>query len=525
MRPGRPAQSAQGLWFARGLSMIILPISRQHLIAAMLVGLALRLIFIVYFPFSAGDSRFYEELARNWADQNIYGLFLWGKVTPLDVRMPGYPAFLATIYATVGRTSSAVMGVQAAVDLVTCLLTALIATRLAPVSKRVLVATAALWMAALCPFTANYSAVILTETLATFLTTLALLVLIYVFDGALADLPLHPSDRRALFPRVGGWLLGGMLVGVGTLVRPETPLLFLAAGLVLAVRWRHRSDWSKLVLATSWMTVGLLLPLTPWAARNAVTLGRIEFLAPRYAETDGDFIPRGFHAWTRTWMVRFRDAYLVPWKLKKEPIPMETLPGSAFDSDQERGRVAALLSHYNRDLRMTPILDHEFAILADERTARRPLRTFVLIPLSRAWMIWFTPRVESLPYSGDLWPPWEKWQNNQTDFGVTLGFGFLSFVYAGLALMGVSRYQTQPGITLLITFLVIRTAFLTQLQTVEPRYVVVCFPAVLALGALGWARIQSGIGPATILALGSARVTSGAISRAARSWKEGGVTR
>jgi len=35
---------------------------------------------------------------------------------------------------------------------------------------------------------------------------------------------------------------------------------------------------------------------------------------------------------------------------------------------------------------------------------------------------------------------------------------------------------------------VIRTALLTQLSTVEPRYVVVCFPAVAALGALAFVK-------------------------------------
>jgi len=64
-----------------------------------------------------------------------------------------------------------------------------------------------------------------------------------------------------------------------------------------------------------WMLVGLLLPLAPWAARNAVNLGRVQFLAPRYAETYGDVLPTGFYAWTKTWMFRFRDAYLFTWKL------------------------------------------------------------------------------------------------------------------------------------------------------------------------------------------------------------------
>ncbi len=477
--------------------MTILPIPRKHLAAAMLAGLVLRMFFVLHFPFSAGDTKFYEELAGNWLDHDVYGLFLQGQLNPVDMRMPGYPAFLAAVYTLLGPGRMAVMTVQAVVDLMTCLLTALLAARLASSSQRTLVTTAALWTAALCPFTANYSAAVLTEVLATFLTTVSLLVFVCILADPSLNLPLRSLDRRALLSRAGWWLLGGSLVGVGTLVRPETPLLLAAVGLTLSVRWWRRADWSKLALGVSWMAVGLLLPLTPWAARNAVTLGRIEFLVPRYAETSGDFVPRGFYAWTRTWMVRFRDAYLVPWKLKKEPIPMETLPGSAFDSEAERARVAALLSRYNSGLQIPPILDHEFAILARERTARRPLRTYAFIPISRAWMTWFTPRVELLPYSGHLWPPEKNWQSNRTDFAVTLGFGFLSFVFAGFALAGAWRCRTQPGVALLMTFLVIRTAFLTQLQTVEPRYVIVCFPGVLALGALAWARTRSGNGLAT----------------------------
>jgi hypothetical protein len=44
---------------------------------------------------------------------------------------------------------------------------------------------------------------------------------------------------------------------------------------------------------------------------------------------------------------------------------------------------------------------------------------------------------------------------------------------------------------------VIRTALLTQLPTVEPRYVVVCFPAVAALGALALVKSKYDRPPAT----------------------------
>ena len=466
---------------------IFLPVSYKHLAAALLAGLALRLFFVAHFSTYSGDTHFYEELARNWLDHGVYGLFVHGQLIPVDMRMPGYPAFLAAIYAMFGHAGKAVLVVQAIVDLMTCVLAALIAARLAPAAKRTLAATVALWMAAVCPFTANYSAVVLTEVLATFLTTLALFVFVCVLGHPSMDLPLRSFDRRSLLSATGWFLLGGVLVGVGTLVRPEAPLLLLAVGLVLCGRWRHRANWPKLALAVSWMAVGLLLPLMPWAARNARTLGRAEFLSPRYAETQGDFIPRGFYAWTRTWMVHFGDAYLAPWKLGKAPIPIDTLPVSAFDSAAERVRVEALLSRYNSDLKMTPMLDREFALLARERTARRPMRTYLFIPVSRAWMIWFTPRIELLPYSGKLWPPAEKWRDNRVDFGVTLGFAILNSIYLGLAIVGAWRCRSHPALALLITFVVVRTALLTQLQTVEPRYVIVCFPVVLALGALACA--------------------------------------
>jgi hypothetical protein len=461
-----------------------LPVSYAHLSAALLIGLALRLFYIFHFAPYSGDTKFYEELARNWLYHGVYGLFVRGQLSPVNMRMPGYPAFLAVIYSVVGRSDKAVMIVQAILDLGTCVLAAAIAASLAPASKRRLAATVALWMAALCPFTANYSAIVLTEVLATFLTTLALLFIVRLLSDPSTDIALHSLDRRAVLSGAARWLVCGLLIGIGTLVRPEAPLILVAAAFALNLRWWRRADWSKLALSVSWMIVGLLFALAPWAARNALTLGRIEFLAPRYAETKGDYIPRGFYEWTRTWMVRFGDAYLVTWKLEKAPIQIETLPASAFDSAAERAKVESLLANYNSDLNMTPVLDHEFASLAHERAARHPLRTYFVIPSYRAWMIWFTPRIELLPYSGKLWPPGEKWRGNPTDFDVTLGYGILNFVYLALAIIGAWRCRRHPALAFLIAFIVVRTALLTQLQTVEPRYVIVCFPAILALGAV-----------------------------------------
>ena len=475
-----------------------------HLAAALLAGLLLRLFFIAHFPFAAGDTKFYEELARNWLHHGVYGLFVRGQLIPVDMRAPGYPAFLAAIYGVArGQSDLPVMIAQAFVDLGTCILTGLIAARLAPKAARRCVLIVAVWMAALCPFTANYSSVMLTEVLGTFFTALAVLVLVRVLTNPSIDLPLRSLDQRALLARVGWWLLSGFVVGVGTLIRPETPLVLAAIAIVLVWRWWRPSDWKKLALAGLWMAVGLLVALEPWAIRNARTMGRVEFLAPRYAESRGDFIPLGFYAWTQTWMTRFGEAYIVPWKLGKEAIEIESLPPKAFDSGVERAQVEKLLSQYNADLTMTPLLDREFADLARERTDRHPLRTYVLIPVTRAWMMWFTPRVEFLRYSGKFWPPHEQWQGERTEFLTTVGFGILGFVYVGLACMGAWRFRSHVGMGFLAAFLIVRTAFLTHLQTVEPRYVIACFPVVLALCALACAKIR----PDTAFALPSERTS------------------
>ena len=453
----------------------------KHLLPALLAGLLLRLFFIWRFPFYSGDTPYYEELARNWLYHGVYGFYSHGQLLPSDARMPGYPAFLAIIYFWAGPGRKAVMLVQAFVDLGTGVLAAGIAARLAASmseASRGRVAAAALWLAALCPFAANYAAVPLTEVLAIFFTTLA--IFIFLSPAFLRiDLVQSESDfRRA----ARSWLLGGLVIGLGTLVRPETPLLLVAVFLVLVLRYYRSESRRKLVLTILSIVAGSLLPLAPWAARNAVSLGRVQFLAPRYAETYGDVLPTGFYAWTKTWMYRFRDAYLFTWKLPSQQIELKDLPAYATDSPEERAQVASLLDRYNRIPGMTRALDLDFAKLACERSRRHPIRTYLWIPIERAAAMWFTPRITLLPYSGRLWPPAESWRGNPIDFEVTLGFALLNILYLGLAIASAWLWRGNPGILLIVTFILIRTTFLTQLQTCEPRYVLVCFPALLAVG-------------------------------------------
>ncbi len=117
--------------------------------------------------------------------------------------------------------------------------------------------------------------------------------------------------------------------GLGLWFARKRLFCLLAVGLVLLGKWWRPADWQKLVRAVALMAAGLLLPLVPWAARNWNALHDVQFLAPHYSTLPGEFAPLGFDAWINTWLWRFRDVYLVTWKLDVEEISVDDLPCSA----------------------------------------------------------------------------------------------------------------------------------------------------------------------------------------------------
>lgn len=475
---------------------------------AIMTAAGLRMLFIFRFPASADDSEMYRHLAYNWLDHHAYALWLNGHLVLTDLRMPGYPAYLAGLAMVVGRSVRAISLSQAAIDLFTCYLTALLAAGLAPERARRRVWIAALWLAATCPFVANYTAVVLTETLVTCFATAALACFVWglrpvpTVEGVVAR-----SGPVKLFRFA---VIGSFLTGLATLIRPEMPLLVAVAAPVYALRLMGIVHIRKTAGYLAAMAVAFLLPLAPWAARNFVMLHKMQILAPRYTTMPDEYAPVGYYAWTGTWLEHYRDVYLTIWRIGEEPIDVDDLPSAAYDSPQEKARVAALIDRYNTspDRDISPELDREFAELARERTKRDPFRTYFQVPFERGLAIWFTPRTELLPVDGKLWPLSDRWQDSHADVLTTAGLAALGYLYVALAsgavwvawraghadgttsgLTGGSPdVPNLWGISLILAYLLIRTAFLTTVEAPEPRYVVSCYPAVLALAAMLFAR-------------------------------------
>jgi hypothetical protein len=450
-------------------------------------------------PSSAGDTPLYEALASNWLHQHVYGIPVEGALRTVDIRMPGYPAYLALIQAITRRGAEDsrfwVMLGQVFLDLVGCLIIAEMAARCSgrgETTSRVFLA--ALWLAALCPFTANYAAAPLTETFAIFTTALVLLFLIPMVN------PEHPMGDLVKWGRFGrradymkNAALTGICAGLGTLFRPETPLILISSLPVVFWVALRRGQPGKGLRASLLSVAACLFVLFPWTIRNAVTLHEFQPLTPRYSTMPGELVPIGFMSWERTWLYRFREVFAVSWKLNSDAIQIDDIPARAFDTPEERQHVAAIFEQYNNDSNLTPQQDEQFAEIAQVRTARHPLRTYFCVPLQRVLTLWFTPRVEQLPVSGSIFPLAQMWDTDRQDMIVTVGLFFLNIFYVFLALWGTVRLcskspDARAAAVLLICFVVLRTAFLTTVETPEPRYVLVCYPAIIALAAHAFTR-------------------------------------
>jgi hypothetical protein len=470
-------------------------------IVALLAGACLRLVFVLKFPGGSGDTVIYEQLASNWLKYCKYAMDIGGQPVPVDLRMPGYPAFLAVLYAITGRSGENarlwLMLAQVVVDLATCVTVGLLAAALVLWCKDQVrprrAFTAGLWLAALCPLTANYVAVPLTEVWAMFFSAVCFIALV-VLTSMITSGETPPPISGYLFVR-NSWTLpitAGLAAGFGTLFRPETPLILVTACLLLGYWMWHRNEMKRWLLTCTLMVCAGALSLVPWTIRNAITFHEFQPLAPKDATLPGEIDPKGFMAWERTWLYRVRDNYLVPWKLNDDLINLEDIPGAAFDTPEEKERVARVLETYNDDIVLTKEEDAVFAQLARERTARHPLRTYLQIPLKRAGRIWFTPRIELIPVSGHVFPLAYMSEEDPVDQRITIFFFFLNVLYVALALVGIWKLwkcrTTRPAILLLIVYTLVRTAFLTTLETPEPRYTLVCFPALLALGAHAFLR-------------------------------------
>jgi 4-amino-4-deoxy-L-arabinose transferase-like glycosyltransferase len=462
--------------------LVLVRKNARFFFAASLAALALRLVFVLHFPAVVDDSRLYADIAENWLQHGVYGITDSGQVMPTFSRLPGYPGFLAAVFAIFGWSNfRAVLLIQVLFDLGTCFLVADLARRFA--SERA--AKVAFLLAALCPFLANYAAAALTETLEVFFTTLALDLALCGFAALRDDNNQSPKAPPTL------WLGCGLSIGACVLLRPDGGILFGAVAgywaLVFLRSFMMRPKQTSrivprlfpLLRAGVILTVCTFAPLVPWTLRNLHTMHRFQPLAPRYANDSDERVMPGFNRWTKTWMADYASVQEIYWKLPGDPIDVALLPHRAFDSAEQRQTTEQLFADHNRDQDMSPELDARFAALAAARIQAAPLRYYVWLPALRIADMWLRPRAELLPSD----PRWWEFDDDPAWLTVSIAFGLINLACVAAAAAGLLRSRHVFGIGLLVLFVAMRSLFLGTLENPEPRYTLECYPVVIVLAA------------------------------------------
>jgi hypothetical protein len=465
--------------------------------AALAAGLLLRLWFIRHMSILAGDSLMYGDIAKNWLQHGIYGFTEAAEspgsieIRPTLIRLPGYPLFLAACFRLFGMEHyNAVLFFQAAVDLITCCCAAALAARLFGARA----ALPVLWLAALCPFTANYVAAPLTETLV--LCTIA--VACYAFA--------RWQDRGCgLNPWV--WLIAAA-VAYSILLRPEQ-VLFAAAifGAILWASASHRAPATSMPRSTLPFFAAALcvaLPLLAWTIRNERTFHVFQPLAPKYANDPGELAPLGFSRWYRSWAIDFASTQNVYWNYSGDPIAITDLPDRALAanspeaSQQLRDQTTQLLNDYNATTGGTPdvdpAIDARFDALGRKRIRAHPILYYLALPIARVLNMTLRPRTEFLPVELEWWKP--SVPRAQFDFALayaTLNFGYISIGRAGFiawnrrARLASGRHPRRfPALAFaMAACILLRAALLLTLDNSEPRYTLEFFPILfVCAGAL-----------------------------------------
>jgi hypothetical protein len=420
---------------------------------ALAAGSALRLWFIHAFPQIQGDTLIYGDIAKNWLTHGIYGRTVHGTVAPTLVRLPGYPALLAICFTVFGMEHyTAVMYLQVVIDLASCLLISAFVREVC--GKRA--AMVALWLAVLCPFTANYVAMPLTETPSIFCVALGL----YAFVRAL---------------KTPHWVWMALLAfawSYAALLRPDGVLLGAAFFPVLLFHQRHAFE------KTLFWGLVALLPFVAWAARNARTLHVFQPLAPRSATDPGEPLATGFQRWTKTWLVDFTSTYEIYWNVPGDDIDVHLLPSRAVDPP-----ALAVIAQYNQSDVLTPAIDAQFAGLAAERIRAHPFRYYVTLPLLRLADMWLRPRVEML----NIELRWWQYRLHHLETRISYAYGALNLAYLMAALVGVFLWPRYAAPMVVYVFL--RSLLLMTLEAPEPRYTLECFPIVIAFAAAAFSRL------------------------------------
>jgi hypothetical protein len=447
------------------------------------LGFTLRLAFIVFPRPGDDDTADYLELGHNLLHHGVFGMSDGSAISPTLFRLPGYPIFLAIfeqLFAGIWPHTwlNTVYLFQAAADIASSVLLACFVRRhLGPQGAQLTLA-----LAMLCPFTAVYVGIGMTEPLSIFAVSLG----IYAADRVIAAELAGSHDIKAL-------ILAACAAGLAMVLRPDGVALLIAIAAGLFVYSRRGFSSSKVsrvslrrpLAVAALFCVVALLPLVPWTIRNWTTFHVFQPLAARFADP-GEVSIAGPRRWLRTWTVEYINTANVCWNFPGDTIDLADIPSRAYDSPEQRAQTIALINEYNQTTTLTPHLQAAFTSVADERIRAHPFRYYVELPSLRLTDMFLRPRTEA--FYLDVF--WWRWSEHPGQTLCDIFLGLINLFCVAAALWGFLRRRV-PWPLMLGIFVILRSVVIAGMENPEPRYTLVFFPVLFVAAAAALSGTQA----------------------------------
>ncbi|HWM64672.1 MAG TPA: glycosyltransferase family 39 protein [Solirubrobacterales bacterium] len=224
------------------------------LVAILALGFGLRAYRVVEPLATPGDdARAYYALSKALYEEGSYG---GPEFRDSSDWSPGAPLIYAgAFYATGGAREGTARIVELLLGLAAIVVVYLLGRR---INCRPAGLIGAFGVAVYPPFIHSAGA-LFSEPPAIFTLPAAVLAFLWAAD----------ADSRAR------WLVPGLLFGVTAMIRPEYLLVGAAFAVLAAVRIGRERGWRPGAAATALFLTAFLLPIVPWAVRNAVVLDRV----------------------------------------------------------------------------------------------------------------------------------------------------------------------------------------------------------------------------------------------------------
>jgi len=423
-------------------------------LALLVAGTSLRFATQSTFHAPAGDGIEYHKLAHELRRAGRYA-YSPDKLT--FARMPGYPVFLALVVENAAPNDlNAVILNGTRWNILFDLGTAIFFFLAIAETGRRREAWLAYILLLFCPLLILNCCYLLRESLATFLTTVTVYLLI------------RTLQRKEAWPLC----VGGALVGLTILIRPDAFLL----GLAFVVPWLALRGWRRRASTAAIALAACLVVFSPWPIRNQLRFGDPHPWGTNWTDpSNGDPFPTGIREWMRTWIDGLHEGWLhLRLTLRLPIVPDRDLHVRAYDTPAEKAEVSALLLRWNRE-GVSPAVDQGFRDLAWKRLREHPIRTAIWLPIRRAatWWWWFTPPEEQPLNAWFLGQPQGRW--------IFEGF---SHTYAILGLLGwlllARRRETRALAAFLGIALLVRSVAMSVLSPDGcQRYLSPVYPLLL----------------------------------------------